>query len=249
VLSGAMAVVLAGSAGVLGALALTRAAPTWWRTVLREDPATVSLAQETETWAINLAHDSEKLPLTENPDGVWRSEVWRLELTSAEVNAWLNVRLPKWLANQKDQFRWPAEVSDVQVEFHDDRITLGARVRAGQRHQVLTATLMPRLETDGRLYLPAQSVNIGRLSIPANWVLEPVRANAESYIPSQLRRLPETELFFDAFGGAEPLLQKAMVRLGDGRRIRVLKVEPRNGRIQVFCQTERDPSRATAQND
>ena len=248
-LSGAMALVLSGSSLVLGALALTRSAPTWWRTVLREDPATVKLAESTEKWAMNLAHDSEQLPLSEQADGVWRSDVWTFELTSAEVNAWLNVRLPKWLANQRDEFRWPAELSDVQVEFHDQRITLGARVRAGERHQVLTATLRPRLEDDGRLYLPAQSVNIGRLSVPAAWVLQPVRANAESYIPRQIRKLPETELFFDAFGGGEPLMQKAVVRLGDGRRIRVLKVQPGDGKIQVVCQTERDPSKATAQND
>ena len=68
--------------------------------------------------------------LAEQADGVWRSDVWTFELSSAEVNAWLNVRLPKWLANQKDEFRWPADVSDVQVEFHNDLITLGARVRA-----------------------------------------------------------------------------------------------------------------------
>ena len=236
-----------GSAGVLGALALTRAAPAWWRTVLREDPATVRLAEKTENAFINIAHDFDRFPLAESPDGVWRSDAFTLEVTAAEVNAWMNVRLPKWLANQKDEFHWPPELSDVQVEFHDDRITLGARVRAGERHQVLTATLRPRLEADGRLFLPAQSVNLGRLSIPASWVLDPIRDSAESYIPEQVRRLPETDLLFGAFGGEGPLLERAVVRLGDGRRVRVLKVQPRDGKLQILCQTERDPSTATAQ--
>jgi hypothetical protein len=238
-LSAAVGAVMLGSALLLMGLALTRAAPLWWRTVLREDPATITLAEGTERRLMNVAHDDEIIPLQRQADGSWRSPVWTIEVRSAEVNAWLNVRLPKWLANQKDEFHWPAEVSDIQVEFHDDRITIGARVRAGDRHQVLTATLAPRLDPQGRLYLPAQSVNLGRLNIPASWVLDPIRANAEAYIPTQLRRLPETELLFKAFEGEQALLQRALVRLNDGRRIRILSVQPRDGRLLVTCQTER----------
>jgi hypothetical protein len=227
------------SALVLGGLVLSRAAPAWWRTVLREDPATILLAEGAERRLINAAHDDERIPLKLQPDGSWKSDTWFVEVRSAEVNAWLNVRLPMFLASQKDEFHWPADVSDVQVEFHEDRITIGARVRAGDRHQVLTATLAPQLDEQGRLFMPARSVNLGRLTIPAAWVLQPIRANAETYIPAQLRKLPETEVLFRAFEGDQALLQRALVRLEDGRRIRILKVEPRDGKLVVMCRTER----------
>ena len=237
--------VLAASVGGLfvcsiflfSAWTLSRAAPTWWRTVQREDPGTIRLATIVENTVVNSAYHD--WPVVTIEEGLRRSEPWTLSVDATEVNAWLNVRLPKWLANQKEQFRWPQDVSDIQVEFHDDRITLGARVRAGDRHQVLTATLTPRLDEHGRLYLPARSVNLGRLNIPASWVLQPIRDNAEDYIPPQLRRLPETEALFRAFGGKEALVQRATVRLDDGRRIRILGITPRGGRLLITCQTER----------
>jgi uncharacterized protein YpmS len=238
-LSAAGTMVMVLSAFVLCGFVLARAAPAWWRTVLREDPATVRLAERAEQRLITAAHDTDNIPLHRQADGTWRSDKWQVEVKAAEVNAWLNVRLPKWLANQKDEFHWPPDVSDVQVEFHNDRITLGARVRAGERHQVLTATLAPKLDEHGSLYLPARSVNLGRLNIPASWVLSPIRSSAQTYIPPQIRDLPETDALFRAFDGREALVQRALVRLDDGRRIRILKIQPQNGRLLVTCQTER----------
>jgi hypothetical protein len=236
-ISGAMAGVVAACVMVLGAMALMRAAPQWWRTVLREDPATIKLATLVENSLISVA--TAEWPEAPAPDGGVRlSRPWTVEVNAAEVNAWLNVRLPLWLANQKDTFHWPRNMSDVQVDFAQDRITIGARVRAGERSQVLTATLSPVLDQEGRLYTPARWVNVGRLSIPASWVLDTAQGSAKSYIPPELLRLPETRQVFEAFEGSGPLVQHAVVKLGDGRRVRVLKVQPREGKLLVTCQTE-----------
>jgi hypothetical protein len=230
---------------VLGAMAMMRAAPLWWRTVLREDPATVALAERVEKSIINTAHA--QWPTDGSQAQGYRSKPWTVEVNATEVNAWLNVRLPMWLANQKSKFKWPRNMSDVQVDFSPGRVTIGARVRAGDASHVLTATLSPELNETGQLFTPARWVNVGRLSIPAGWVLGTAQGSAKSYIPPELMRLPETARLFGAFEGEGPLMQRAVIKLGDDRRVRILRVQAREGRLLVTCRTEGPaPSGASA---
>lgn len=234
-LGGALVGIFLACLGTLIAVVQARAAPGWWMTITRDDPAFVALGLQVENGVINRAF--KKRP-ADAATGPWRSEPWTIEVSAVQANAWLNARLPKWLANQKDDFHWPGEVSDLQVDFAAHRVTIGARLKKGERNQVLTATLEPRLEEDGRLFLPARWVNVGRLSIPADWVLERAHRNADQFIPAEIRKLPETESLFRAFGGTEAIMQHAVVRLGDGRLVRLLSFEPRDGVLRVTCQTE-----------
>ncbi len=216
---------------LLTALALSRSAPSWWRTVRRDDPATIALGTQVENAVVNRLNKNR----ASQTQGTI-SEPWSFEVTPTQANAWLNVRLPKWLANQKDEFRWPSDLSDLQVDFRPDRITIGARLHNTQRDQVLTATLEPRLDQVGRLYVPARWVNVGRLAIPADWVLD--YSGAERYIPPALQKLPETEALFKAFGGEGAVVQRAQFRLGDGRRVRILGIVPGEGVLRITCRTE-----------
>jgi hypothetical protein len=234
--SGALAGVAGVCVAVLGSMAMMRAAPQWWRTVLREDPSTVALAERVEKSIINSAHT--QWPAEGSQAGGYRSKPWTVEVNAAEVNAWLNVRLPMWMANQKARFKWPRNMSDVQVDFSPGRVTIGARVRAGDASRVLTATLAPELDGMGRLYARARWVNVGRLSIPAGWVLGTAQGSARGYIPPELMRLPETAHLFEAFEGAGPLLNRAVIKLGDQRRVRILRVQAREGKLLVTCRTE-----------
>jgi hypothetical protein len=242
---------LAGVVGVcvlvLGSMAMMRAAPQWWRTVLREDPGTIALAERVEKSIINTAHT--QWPAEGSQAAGYRSKPWTVEVNAAEVNAWLNVRLPIWLANQKARFKWPRNMSDVQVDFSPGRVTIGARVRSGEGSHVLTATLAPELDEMGRLFTRARWVNVGRLSIPADWVLGTAQGSARSYIPPDLMRLPETAHLFEAFEGAGPLLNRAVIKLGDNRRVRILRVQAREGRLLVTCRTEGPAGAASAAVD
>ena len=214
---------------LLAGLMLARSAPSWWRTIRRDDPATIAQGAGVENGVINLVNKNRagSGPL---------SEPWSFVVTSDQANAWLNVRLPKWLANQKDDFRWPKDLSDLQVDFGPDRITVGARVKHAKHDQVLSATLAPRLDDSGSLFAPATWVGLGRLSIPAEWVLDP--AAAEQYIPPAISRLPETGALLRAFAGDGAVVQHATFRLGDGRRVRILSIAPRAGALRITCQTE-----------
>jgi len=231
--------VVLGSAGlvllILVIAAQVRATPWWWRTVAREDPATIALGQRIENSIINRAN---KIRPPEVAGGPWLSEPWTVELRPDEANAWLNVRLPKWVANQKDEFRWPKEVTDIQVDFGPGEIRVGATVTSGERKQVFTATLRPQLEDDGRLFMPATWVNVGRLPIPAALVLGHAHRNAADYIPPEFLKLPETEALFRAFEGDDALIQRAVVRLPDGRRVRILELSAAQGVLRITCRTE-----------
>jgi hypothetical protein len=215
---------------------LARSAPTWWRQVRRDDPDTIALGTQVENAVWNRVYKNRAVE-PEAEAGLTRvSNPWTIAVTPKEANAWLNVRLPKWLTNQKDDFHWPKDVSDIQVDFQPSRVTIGAKVRSGSRDQVLTATLEPRLDGTGRLYIPARWVNLGRLSIPADWVLD--RGTADQYIPRDLKKLPETDALLQAFAGADAVRNSTLINLGDGRAVRILSIAPGDGVLRITCRTE-----------
>jgi hypothetical protein len=231
-----LGLVAGACATVMFGVALSRSTPSWWRTFQREDPVLMSLARrvensvQTEVFQNRPAH---------REGGVWRSQPWSIDLSADEASAWLSVRLPMWIANQKDTFRWPRELEDVQVEFQRGAMTFGARLDAGRGARVLTATVSPHLDDTGRLFVPADRVNVGRLAVPASWVLDHARGAAARVIPANLRELPETEALVNAFDGNQALVETPVFKLGDGRRVRVLGFSLDGGMLRVTCQTER----------
>lgn len=235
-----MGVVAVSSLAVLASLALIRESPDWWRTVRRDDPRTIRAAQDVED---ALMSDFSAVRPTDpsfvpNEPGQWRSEPWTIRVEASEANAWLNVRLPKWLANREEEFRWPEEVSELQVDFDQGVLRIGARVRISGQEQIVSATIRPALADDGSLTAPARWVHVGRLAVPASWVLSAAEGNAARYIPRSVAGLPETDAMLKAFQGLGPVVSNAVVRLGDGRRVRLLRIEPRDGALVLTCQTE-----------
>ena len=250
IITAGLALVALASAGIMMAAAMARAAPSWWRSIRREDPVLVSLARRVENSVMNEAAANRP---TRQASGVWQSDQWQIRLSADEASAWLSIRLPMWLANQKDEFRWPRNLEDVQVEFQDGALTVGARVD-GKREpaptegsatdatggRVLTATVAPRFDGQGRLYLPAERVNVGRLAIPASWVLDRSGGGAATrYIPESIRTLPETTALVRAFEGDQAILESPVIKLGDGRRVRVLSLSLDRGMLEITCRTER----------
>ncbi len=244
VVGGAISLVFTACVGVLIALALVRSSPRWWRTILREDPATVELARQVEADLARQINDHRPIPGA--PGETWKSEPWSVEINPVAANAWLNVRLPMWLANQRQEFHWPRNLSDLQVDFGPKEITIGARVRSGDRYQVLTATLRPRIEESGKVWMPASWVNLGRLAVPASWVLERARSGAAEYVPPTLRNLEQTQRLFRAFEGREPITDRSAFTMS-GNHVRIVGIDVRDGNLVVTCQTVRgdDQSRLT----
>lgn len=229
--------VLAGSGLAAAGVALTRAVPVWWRAVSKEDPQTIQVAESLENEAISELSLIRQTDPTYDGSGPWRSDAWEMELQAAEANAWLNARLPKWLANRQ-QVQWPDEVREVQVEFRSDQIMVGARVGSDGQDHILSVTLEPELAADGSIWMRARWVHIGRLAIPASWVLSKTDTNSRGYLPDRLRQWPETVDMLRAFAGQMPLREDSLLGLGDGRCVRLLDVVPQHGRLVLTCRTE-----------
>ncbi|MFM9995149.1 MAG: hypothetical protein ACKVU4_05045 [Phycisphaerales bacterium] len=218
------------------AATLARGAPAWWRTVSRDDPVTIETARRVEDNLTRLLTRGRPMERAGNP-GAWRSEPWSFRVQASEANAWLNVRLRPWLANRGEEVVWPDELSELQVDFHEGKVRLGACLRVGDRDQIVSATLDPSLRA-GSLFTPAEWVHLGRLGVPATWVLEAAGPDAGGYIPDRLRDLPETDAMYRAFLGTTPMFRNAVIKIGDGRRVRILGITPDGGSLIVSCQTE-----------
>ncbi|MBX3385756.1 MAG: hypothetical protein KF768_04215 [Phycisphaeraceae bacterium] len=249
--TGFIAFILACSS-VLIVSALTRAEPSWWGVVDPDDPKTRQLAEQLENGVTTLLSDPRPPNKSRDP-----RDPWTVRLNAADANAWLNARLRQWLDTQDDiGFKWPEQVQELRVRFDDGRIYVGARVDQNGASQIFTAALRPRFEADGALWLPAERIALGRFGLPATWVL-PTRADdspASNVSPvvdrvgevsEEIAELPQTRQVLRALAGANAVLSNPIVKLPDGRRVRLLGLRAQGGGLLITCQTiVRDGARA-----
>ncbi len=174
---------------------------------------------------------------------------WKMGIKASDANAWLNLRLPKWLANQDGSFKWPEEVKELQVDFRDQRLYVGARLVSGGRERVVSARLAPEFHADGSLWMPAEWVMIGKIGVPAAWLLDDEGeigiadgdgggGGVQEEVPDDLRDLPQTQGVLLAFAGHRAVMTNPVIKLGDGRRVRLLSLDAKDGRLIIECQTE-----------
>src|SRR5262245_44866853 len=107
-----VAVLSVAVTGGLIALALTHITPAWWGPAAADDAAVTALAAEVEN-AVVRQITAARPPAS--GDGPYASEPWSVSLQAKDANAWLAARLPRWLANQREGFAWPPNLSSVQV--------------------------------------------------------------------------------------------------------------------------------------
>ncbi|MFN7022334.1 MAG: hypothetical protein ACK4WH_13535 [Phycisphaerales bacterium] len=237
------------TAGSLIALALTQERPRWWQDVNIADPAVISTAQSVENgMATALTQVRPTVPSAAS------ARPWKIYITTDQANAWLGVRLRGWLENQGAMsgggVRWPDEVDPPQVRFEKGLIRVGSLVRRPPASeppntQALSAALRPVVQPDGSFWLTADSVAIGRLPVPPGWLL-PASSNSGRLgeVSPDLASLPQASRVLDALAGRAPMLSSAVVRLADGRRVRILDIDPQPGRVVITCRTEdRDTAR------
>lgn len=226
---------------VLG-VAMARSTPTWWA----ESPTAalgVPTPEEIERGAVLENLIINRLYSPEGTRNLAGGVEWAVSLPEADVNAWLNTRLPKWLNNQSERPVWPVEVSRVVVRFEDGVIRLGARTIRGGTPQIYAATIiLSLLHTDrpsgGELWLRTPWLWIGRLPVPSGLLVGRLRSDPSRDLPKHLSNLPQTKTFVDALAGEAPIVPRVSLKLEDGRRVRVTRAEVREGRLSVWCVTE-----------
>ncbi len=259
-IAGACVFAFIGAAAMLG-LMLAQSTPGWWKEINPKDPAVIEAAQRVENGA---ATQLTKIRKSEpSPGSMGASEPWTIRLTAADANAWLAARLRPWLESQEgEKFTWPRDLERVEIEFQDGRIYVGASIRkpgeegkvggAESKRQILSAALRPELRSDGGLWMPATWVSVGRLSLPPGWMLP--RSKREGNYAKQKRipdptgmlaEVPQLSDLLGALAGERAAMQSAIIKIGDGRRVKVLGMEPRDGALYITCQTlPRENSRA-----
>ena len=255
---------LAG-AGVLTAFLLVRTPPGWWRGLDPADPHVADAAQRVENGA---ATELTKVrpaavpaigPTTGSDERA--SEPWTIRISSADASAWLAARLRPWLESQDSKFVWPRDVERIEVEFESGRIEIAASLSANAsgnsgRTQVLGAIVRPEIRA-GALWLSATSVSIGRLGLPASWLLRspanPGEPSSRTFLPDSLFRAGRASDFLEALGGSRPVMKEPTLRLSDGRRVRIEKLDPHDGALDITCRTlpreQSEPTGASRQND
>jgi hypothetical protein len=220
--------VLVASVLVVLSISLTRLSPLWWRTIQASDPATIVAAETIENDVVNVVYAVRGE----------QADVWAVAFRAPAANAWLNTRFAQWLANADAEFEWPEEISDLQVEFDDGLIHIGVLLRADERSQVLSVSLRPEIRADGSLWVRVESAFVGRLPIPAGWIVDRAGEHWPEVLPTRLHELPETAHLLAALAGDGPLHSDPVLDLGDGRRVRLLGLAPERGQLRITCRTE-----------
>lgn len=229
---------------------MVRSSPLWWRQVTPSDAQTQRVAQEVENAVgthIHLGRDGGV-----GPDGVWRSEPWSVSIPAVDANAWLNARLPKWIESLEPGMRLPRGVREVQVEFSDGAISVGVGYvspgpRGGNegagRARVLWAVLGARMigplgDAEGSLVLSLERAYVGRLPVPLGMVSTELFGLDESADGGTDGAGSSGRRLLRAILAGEPLERAPVLKLEDGRRVRLTGVRARAGRLELTCVTE-----------
>ncbi len=236
-------VVLVGATSLLliALAALTHLPPAWFDPPAPGDPRAGAAGEAVQAAILTQLTAVRPSDPARPPDAGWASEPWGLAVVQDEANAWLATLLPRWLANQE----WGSAAESVevaQVRFDEPTIDLAVRVRAGNGTRVLSARFRPFVDRDGSLWIPAERLAIGRLPIPVEWASGQARRAADRYLPPNGTSDPAARLLVTrllaALDGRDPITRGPVIRLEDGRRVRLLALRPREGRLEAVFRTE-----------
>lgn len=219
---------------LVAASVLSRTPPTWWRSAGATDPR---LAEEVENGFWRHATAARPMFVLPGPPPTRASPEWRVSLDEEDACAWLEHRLPLWIANQREPL--PGPVGSVRAAFRDGRVLVGVELESGDTRRVLWASVRPALHEDGSLWLPAAAVGVGRLSLPESVVLHDLSDGPrDNLLPDDLGDLPEVGALLAVLRGEKPALIEPSVRLDGGRRVRITDFTLLDGRIEIAARTE-----------
>lgn len=217
---------------------LSRLPPAWWSDAT---PSESGAGERLQNSVITQLHLSRPTAAGRRADEPWLSDPWRVSIRAEDVNAWIAEELPGWLANREPPARWPAAVGSARVAFEDGRVIIGVRLEHGgsaRGSSVISATLVPEVRADGSIWARASWVRIGRLPAPAGWVVPRLREALRG--SSSGRGIGEgAEFVLRVLAGVEPVSRAGVIRLDDGRAVRLLSIEPRPGAVWITARTER----------
>ncbi len=221
--------IAAATVAALRASSLAGQQPTWWREAPiahspEHEEATLNLAEQVERGLLTLVHNQQPA------DGAWT-----VEITEEQANAWLNAKLPKWLANRS--IEWPDQLNELQVNFEPEQISVGARLTTNENEHIVAATVEASIDDAHAFWLRIAATQAGRLDLPRGWTIAALR----EWLPDSIRNKDSAVAALSALEGAAPLFPDAAFTLEDGRRIELLTITPEQDRLLLSLRTQRNP--------
>lgn len=207
---------------------MTTMRPSWWPQLDAESAPTVDLAERVEHGVVRVC--SQVRPDADGNDP-YASAVWTLRMTEDEANAWLAARLPRWIESRQGEWPWVRSIGRVRVRFEPDGLRIGAEMLAeatGGDMRVMSVKGALAVDDAGKVLVSNASVSVGRVTVPAGAI--------EMLMPDLAR---EQGILLRALAGKGPLLERAELKLEDGRRVRVVGVRVSGGAIELDCVTGR----------
>lgn len=239
---------------VISAFFMSKMTPGWFVPQNPKDPLVMAAARRIENnVATVLTKVRQPGALAANQPASLGPDRWAISLSAQDANAWLSARLPMWMESECDPpLAWPREVGAVQVAFEGGRIHVGASLRAGDGPaRVLTASIEPVFDERGSLWTPARSIGIGRVAVPAGLIMQAGVGSgggsggggngssgaSTSGVPGELADLPQTRGVLGALAGKVPALRSPVLKIGDGRRVKLVGMDARNGKLIITLET------------
>jgi hypothetical protein len=210
----------------LGAWWLARSAPSWWSTVHTLTPQSDTVGRELENAVVNQLHAQRTTP-----------EAWSVAVSEHDANDWLATRLVKWLQNRDDSVDWSTTIERAAVSFKSGSIVLGVSIRtqSDEPGQVFTIAVVPSLDEEGRLWLPASELSIGQLPLPLDLITADENGLLRSLLPDAVNKGAGSIL--SALAGTQPIADEAILTLADKRRVRLTSLEVHDGSLELTCET------------
>jgi hypothetical protein len=221
VLAGAVGACVVGWVVVMVVLHRAGTAPGWWPGLDPTAPEVIAEAEKVERAFAN------QVSMVREGAGESADADWKVKVGSGSANAWLAVRLRAWV--ESEGVVWPEGVEQIRAGFAGDRVALGMRVTGGG---VVWAQFTPEVRRDGSVWLKAHGAWVGTQRVPWWWALDGMQRELAKHAPEAAGTLGAV------LDGEAPLMVEPVVRLPDGRRVRVLELAAVEDGVGVALRTE-----------
>lgn len=221
---------------LLVGFSLARAAPSWWRQYTLDDKLRAR-ATSVENAAVSMLSKTRPTDPSLQPGDPWKSAPWSIAIRDDDASAWLTARLGNWLASDQGFKDWPEGLGRPQIKFENGQLRLGAMLRFEKGNRVLSAAIEPEFRDDGSLWLRTDWIHIGRLPLPAGPMLARAQSAIDQRMPGDLADNEHAVSLFKILRGDAPLAQHPVLRIDEGRAVRLLALRLLDGHIELDCQT------------
>lgn len=199
---------------------VTMSPPSWYRPPDVRDAAVAELAEKVE---FRLVEEAQKV----RP----KAEQWSLRVRENQINSWLAVRLPKWIAHHGDS-DWASRAGTPQIRLEPGTISVAVPMLEGALSRTVVVSVQPHMN-DGALQARLSRVALGGMSLPGEPLANLLRM-AGPLIPKSVDSQKVTEILH-LLDGQHPI--DPVFKLSDGRRVRVLQLRIDDGLLEFTAET------------